>query len=542
MASNGKLRELEDLAQVLAQLRAAGKRIVLCHGVFDLLHIGHVRHFEQARELGDVLVVTLTPDRFVNKGLGRPAFTETLRAEFLASLGCVDYVAVNCWPSAVETIRLLKPAVFAKGSEFRGLSDTIGHVSREADAVREVGGEIAFTEDIVYSSSGLINQYLSPYPDAVRDYLSRFASRYSADEVLAPLRAAEDMRVLVVGETIIDEYTYCEAIGKSGKEPVLASRFLGSDRFGGGVLACANHLAGFVRGVDVFTQLGEGHDEEAFVRGVLKSNVTAHFTEKPGSPTIVKQRFVEKYLSQKMFEVYRMNDAPLDAGADRELCNQLRTLLPNYDLVVVADYGHGMLSANAIDVLCRGSRFLAVNTQSNAGNHGFNMISKYPRADYVCLAQREVALETRNQQLTPEEMAEHISAKLDCPRVMITRGSLGTLIHTAPSRFDRVPALATKVVDRVGAGDAVLCATALCAAMDAPAEVTAFVGNVVGAEAVAILGNQRSIERTPTFRHIECLLKMHTHGNTPTAELPRKKKKVRVGAKGVKRLPVPRKG
>jgi rfaE bifunctional protein nucleotidyltransferase chain/domain len=528
MASNSKLHSLEDLAAILDQVRAAGKRIVHCHGVFDLLHIGHVRHFEQARALGDVLVVTLTPDRFVNKGVGRPAFTETLRAEFLTSLGCVDFVAINRWPAAVETIRMLRPAVFAKGSEFRGLNDTVGHIAREAEAVREVGGEVAFTDDLVFSSSGLINQFLSPYPDPVRDFLAEFASRYSAEEVLAPLRAAEDLRVLVVGETIIDEYTYCEAIGKSGKEPVLASRFLGTDRFGGGVLACANHLAGFVKCVDVLTQLGEGADEEEFVRSVLKPNVMPRFLEKSSSPTIVKQRFVEKYLSQKMFEVYRMNDAPLDQVADAELCQRLEKMLQEYDLVVVADYGHGMLSPNAVDVLCKGARFLAVNTQSNAGNHGFNMISRYSRADYVCLAQREVALETRNQQLTGEEMAEHVAAKLDCPRVMITRGSHGTLFYTAPDRFDRVPALATRVVDRVGAGDAVLCVTALCAAMDAPPEVTAFLGNVVGAEAVAILGNQRSIERTPTFRHVECLLKMHVH---PTTQTPTRKKKRRTEAR-----------
>ena len=540
MAPNGKILSLDSLAATLKSLRTAGKRIVLCHGVFDLLHIGHVRHFEQARKLGDALVVTLTPDRFVNKGVGRPAFTETLRAEFLASLGCVDYVAINRWPTAVETIRLLRPQVFAKGSEFRGLNDTIGHVSKEADAVREAGGEIAFTDDLVYSSSGLINQYLSPYPDAVRDYLTDFAARHSADEVLAPLRAAEELRVLVVGETIIDEYTYCEAIGKSGKEPVLASRFVGVDRFGGGVLACANHLASYVKTVDVFTQLGEGCDEEEFVRGVLKPNVTPIFVEKPGSPTIVKQRFVEKYLSQKMFEVYRMNDAPLDAAGDAELCGRLRDVLPKYDLVVVADYGHGMLSGNAIDSLCNRSRFLAVNTQSNAGNHGFNMISKYPRADYVCLAQREVALETRNQQLTGEEMAEHVSAKLDCPRVMITRGSAGTLYYTTPDRFDRVPALATKVVDRIGAGDAVLCVTALCAAAGATPEITAFIGNVVGAEAVAILGNQRSVERIPTFRHVECLLKLHEQTQA-AARQPRKKKPKRPFAVGAK-VRVPPKG
>lgn len=509
MATNAKIHSLEELVPVLERHRADGRRIVHCHGVFDLLHIGHVRHFEQARKLGDLLVVTLTPDRFVNKGAGRPAFTESLRAEFLASIAHVDYVAVNHWPTAVDTIHMLRPHVFAKGSEFQSLNDTIGHVSKEGEAIRSIGGEILFTEDIVYSSSALINQYMSQYPDHVREYLSDFAKRHPADEVLKALRAAENLKVLVIGETIIDEYAYCEAIGKSGKEPVLATRYLGIDKFGGGVLACANHLASFVNDVDVFTMLGEGMDEEHFVRGNLKGNVTPHFVEKKNSPTIVKKRFVEKYLSQKLFEVYRMNDAPLDERADADMCDRLRAILPDYDAVIVADYGHGMLSPAAIQTICDHSKFLAVNTQSNAGNHGFNMISKYPRADYACLAQREVALETRSQRLSAEDMARHVSHRLHCPRVMITQGSYGSLFFTAPGEFHRVPALATKVVDRVGAGDAVLCATSLCVAMGAPPEVVAFVGNVIGAEAVTILGNQRSIERIPMYRHVECLLKIH---------------------------------
>src|SRR6476620_4054859 len=113
---HAKLHSLEDLVGVLDRARAGGKRVVHCHGVFDLLHIGHVRHFEQAKQLGDILVVTLTPDRFVNKGVGRPAFTEALRAEFLASLTYIDYVAINKWPTAVDTIHLIRPDIFAKGS------------------------------------------------------------------------------------------------------------------------------------------------------------------------------------------------------------------------------------------------------------------------------------------------------------------------------------------------------------------------------------------------------------------------------------------
>jgi rfaE bifunctional protein nucleotidyltransferase chain/domain len=504
-----KIFALQELIPLLERKRGEPQRIVHCHGVFDLLHIGHVRHFEQAKKLGDVLVVTLTPDKFVNKGIGRPAFGQALRAEFVAALACVDYVAINLWPTAVETIQMLRPHVFVKGSEFRNLNDTIGHVSQESEAVRAVGGEIAFTEDITFSSSALINQYMSQFPEHVREYLHDFAWRYSAEHVLRPLREAEELRVLVVGETIIDEYAYCEAIGKSGKEPVLATRYLDMDRFGGGVVACANHLASFCGRVDMLTFLGEGGDEEEFVRGCCRSNVTPHWVYKKNSPTIVKKRFVERYLGQKLFEVYSMNDSPFDEQADAAFCHKLHDLLPDFDVVVVADYGHGLLSPKAIELLGREARFLSVNTQSNAGNHGFNMISKYPRADYVCLAQREFALETRNQQLSPQAMIRHVADRLSCPRVMMTQGKHGSLFFTPPDQFHQVPAFATQVVDRVGAGDAVLSVTSLCAALKAPPEIITFIGNVAGAEAVTIMGNQRSIERIPLYRHIECLLKIH---------------------------------
>src|SRR5207249_727057 len=104
-----KIWDLGTLAEHLACERAKGRKIVHCHGVFDLLHIGHVRHFEQAKRMGDLLVVTLTPDRWVNKGPHRPAFPEDLRAEMLASLAAIDFVALNRWPTGVETIALLKP-------------------------------------------------------------------------------------------------------------------------------------------------------------------------------------------------------------------------------------------------------------------------------------------------------------------------------------------------------------------------------------------------------------------------------------------------
>src|SRR5207248_1376350 len=117
--------------------------------------------------------------------------------------------------------------------------------------------------------------------------------------------------------------------------------------------------------------------------------------------------------------------------------------------------------------------------------------------------------EIRDRRLTPEEMVLSVAARLNCSRVMMTQGKLGCLVYTPDEGFRAVPAFTTTVVDRIGAGDAVLCVTALCAAQNPPSDVLGFIGNVVGAEAVNILGNQRFIERIPLYRHIECLLKVH---------------------------------
>ena len=171
MKHSSKVKSLEELAILLEELREdAPRRVVHCHGVFDLLHIGHIRYLQSARGLGDVLVVSLTRDEFVGKGPHRPAFPEQLRVDALAALDCVDYVMVNEWPTATEVIRRLKPDIFAKGAEFRNRK-TPELIEEEAVAA-EVGAAVEFIEEVTSSSSHLINKYLSPFDDAVDSYLA----------------------------------------------------------------------------------------------------------------------------------------------------------------------------------------------------------------------------------------------------------------------------------------------------------------------------------------------------------------------------------
>src|SRR5262245_39648810 len=175
-----KVKDLHELADELAMIRR-GRQVVQCHGVFDLFHIGHIRHFQQAKKSGQILVVTVTPDRYVNKGPHRPVFTEALRAEAIASLDCVDYVAINKWRTAIEAIRLLRPDVYAKGSDYKDeASDHTGGITLEREAAESVGGKLVFTDEITFSSSNLLNQRLSIFPDDVNKYFSELRERYSA--------------------------------------------------------------------------------------------------------------------------------------------------------------------------------------------------------------------------------------------------------------------------------------------------------------------------------------------------------------------------
>ncbi len=155
----GKVIELEELAMCLDGLRKACMKIVHCHGCFDLMHPGHIKHFQAAKKMGHILVVTVTPDCHVDKGPGRPAFNETLRVESIAALECVDYAAINKWPTAEETLRLLRPAVYVKGQEFNTGKDETGKLQKELKVLEEIGCQMDFTYDVVFSSTRLLNQY-----------------------------------------------------------------------------------------------------------------------------------------------------------------------------------------------------------------------------------------------------------------------------------------------------------------------------------------------------------------------------------------------
>lgn len=506
--ARAKVVDLDALADRVRDFRLEGKTIVHCHGVFDVFHVGHLRYFEAAKRHGDILVVTLTPDEFVNKGSHRPLFPATLRAETIAALEVVDAVAINRWPTAVETIALLRPHVYVKGSEYRARErDITGGIAREEAAVTAAGGRLVFTDDYTASATKIINSAFAPFSKDAQEYLEAFRARHERFDVRALFERMRALKVLVLGEAIIDEYVYCETLGKSGKEPVLTARTMNRERFSGGVLAIANHLASFVDRVDVLTMLGEqdAHRFEPFIASRCAEGVHPTYVYTERAPTIIKRRYVESYPFQKLFATYVMDDELTERDHAR-LLDALAARLSAYDVVIVADYGHGMMHPGAIELTCDRSAFLAVNTQVNAGNYGFSTITKYPRAHFISLSERELRMDVRSRREPLAAIMERIAGKLACPRMIVTRGGQGCVCYARAEQFVTVPAFTGKVVDRVGSGDALFAVSALCARLELPMDITGLIANVVGAQAVAIVGNKSAVDRVAVIKHIESIL------------------------------------
>ena len=156
-----KIVDLEVLAIKIQELRNEGKKVSHCHGCFDLMHPGHIKYFQVSKKMGDVLVVTVTPDIYVDKGPDRPVFNQNLRAESIAALECVDYVAINKWPTAEETLKLLMQDIYVKGQEFEKLEDKTGKIQKEYRVLKEIGAVMRFTHEIVFSSTELLNKHFN---------------------------------------------------------------------------------------------------------------------------------------------------------------------------------------------------------------------------------------------------------------------------------------------------------------------------------------------------------------------------------------------
>jgi cytidyltransferase-like protein len=464
-----KIVPVSGLAAIRERFR--DKAIVLCHGAFDLIHMGHLIHFEEARSLGDLLVVTITADAFITKKRSL-SFTEEYRARQLAALEIADAVAIIDEPSAVAAIEALRPDVYVKGPEYANLVlDKTTNIFREKTLVEQYGGRIHFTTGETFSSTKL-SHFLRAAPEASqRDPLLRNQQAvfrdvselgYTLDQLKGFLAGASGLRVCLLGETIIDEWVDVAVTNLSMKSRCVAGLEVARCRQIGGAGVIALHLASFVKEVHCFTN---------GLAGPLPANIqVTHLAD----DLLVKTRFVDRDNGHRLFESKSpdLERVRLDTLPDFDA----------YDLVLVADFGHGLLDRKAINsrIADRGESFVAATAQVNSSNYGYNLPSKYSGADYYSVNRTEAELCLRERNLPLAEIVDRMAELLNAPALSVTDGERGVVVRRNRDLF-LLPTLSTSVVDTIGCGDAYFALSSLAARLGCPARMVALAGSIAAA-------------------------------------------------------------
>lgn len=485
----------------------AGKRIVHCHGVFDLLHYGHLLHLKSAKKFGDILVVTVTPDRFVNKGPGRPKYSEQKRAQMLAALDVVDYVAINLYPKAIEPICALRPHFYVKGPDYKEKdSDITGGIFEEEEAVKSVGGRLVVTEDETDSSTQLINEFFNTFTAAQREAIQRIKGAMNLEAILNVIESLANLRVLVVGEPIVDSYVFCRPEALSSKSPTVSAQFINQEDYAGGSLAIANHLAEL--GCKVTLLLTHGNEEyfKKLLSDSLNKNIKLEAQITAGIPTPRKTRFLTPFRANRIFELMNLRADQWNYIDCVPFIGEMHKLAAENDVMIAADFGHGIFEGRVLEAMENIDTFIATNVQTNSGNFGFNPFTKHKKYDYLSIDERECRVAMHDRFTPISELVRKTVKEKIGKRTSVTLGTEGSVYFDENGNENVCPSFSNEVLDTTGAGDAYFGLTALLVKMGIVAPVIPFLGNCFAGLQTRIMGNKKPVSKVDFIRTVKAIL------------------------------------
>ena len=476
-----KVKTVDDLCALLGP-RPRKKKVIMCHGVFDIVHPGHVRHLIYAKSKGDILVVSVTADEHISKANVRPYVPEDLRAINLAAFEMVDYVIVDRDPTPLGNLRRIQPDYYAKGYEY--VAGNVHPKTREEmDVLDSYGGEVIFTPgDIVYSSSHLIE---TAPPNIAGDKLTVLLSGEGL--TFADLRDAvlklSGIRVHVVGDTIVDSYTHCSMIGGMTKTPTLSVRFESRHNFTGGAAIVAKHLRAAGGEVVFSTVLGEDALKEQVLRDLTDSGVRCLPIVDPTRPTTNKDAIVVD--GYRLLKVDTLDNRSISEKALRQFATQIAST-PT-DAVVCSDFRHGIFNRHTIPELVAAIPANAYRVADSQVASRWGNILEFKGFDLITPNEREARFALGDQDSVVRPLGVELFGRAECKTLMLKLGDRGMItFRDRPAvdarSFFTIDSFAERAVDPVGAGDALL-AYATLAVVATRSEVVA---SILGSFAAGI--------------------------------------------------------
>jgi len=482
-----KIKTREVVAEIIGK-RPRNKTVVMCHGVFDIVHPGHLRHLAYAKDKAHLLIASITADAQITKADYRPYVPEELRATNLAALEIVDFVIIDHNATPTENILFLEPDYFAKGYEY--LANGLPSKTRDEMAALETyGGEILFTPgDVVYSSSALIEEH--PPKIAVDKLLILMESEgISFADLRRALERFRGVHVHVLGDTIVDSYCYCSLLGATAKSPTLSVRYDRKELFAGGAAAVAKHMQATGAEVTFSTVLGDDEPKEFVVREMIHAGI--HFAPVIDKvrPTTYKERFFSE--GYRLLQVDRVDNRAVSEHALDTLGDSLRT--SPAEVVIFSDFRHGIFNNHTVKQLKEYIPAGALRVADSQVSNRWGNILDFTEFDLLTPNEREARFALGDQDSVVRPLALKLFQAARCRALILKLGERGLIGYRTPGNMPRefftVDSFADHIVDPIGAGDALLAYASLAQRVTENIVVAAILGSVAAANACERQGN-----------------------------------------------------
>ena len=468
-----KIISLEEIISIIGPITRQ-KKVAMCHGVFDVVHPGHIRHLAYAKSKADILIVSITCDRWITKGPYRPHVPENLRAYSLSALNIVDYIIIDKNPNPLENLRVIKPNFFAKGFEYS--NNLPQETLEEMEVVVGFGGEMLFSPgDVVYSSSNLIS---NSSPDIGLAKLKTMMEQLGItfEDIQDAVESISGIKVHVVGDTIIDSFTRTSLIGGNTKTPTFSVRYESREDYVGGAGIVAQHLKS--AGAEVTFSTVLGNDELGkYAKEVIESKgIKLNTIEENNRPTTNKNAII--CADYRLLKIDTLDNASISKDVVLKLQNYISNT--NCDCIIFSDFRHGIFNKGTIDDLKTSipeNCFRVADSQlaSRWGN-----ITEFVDFDLITPNEREARFAIADQDCNIVQLSHLIKDKAKSSNVILKLGSKG-LFFLGKDVYHSLDSFTKNPIDPVGSGDALLAYASLVMKKSGSIALACIVGNLAAA-------------------------------------------------------------
>ncbi len=446
-----KIMKLEEIIKVTEKFPRK-KKIILCHGVFDIVHPGHMRHLFYAKKKADILIVSTTNDKFIKKGKYRPHVPQNIRLQNLAAFEFVDYVFVDDNKEPYDSLRHLKPDYFAKGFEY---SEGNVNTEKEISILKEYGGKILFTPgDIVYSSSRLLESNLPKLRiEKLQNVMN--ACGLSLDKIISHVMNFKKKKIHVVGDTIIDSLTECTMLGASGKTPTLSVQFQNQTNFVGGAGIVAKHLASTGSEVVFTTVMGNDELSKFAEKDLSNSNIKLNIIRDDLRPTTNKNAIVVG--DYRMIKIDKIDNRVVDFDLQEKIQNFIKKT--ETDCIIFSDFRHGIFTKENIPMYIESINKNAFKVADSQVASRWGNILDFKNFDLITPNEKEARFSLGDQETGVRPLTSILIKNSLCKNLILKLGSRGSMAANQKEFNDEIHTLDSftdNAIDPVGSGDALL--------------------------------------------------------------------------------------